>query len=65
MATRSGFRSLGVDGLQKILVFNKLMDSAPIYLTGNTETVYGTAFFDLSDGPMIIESPGQLSRPGR
>lgn len=65
VAMRSGFRSLGVDGLQKILVFDKLMDSAPIYLTGNTETVYGTAFFDLSDGPMIIESPGQLSEPGR
>ena len=57
VAMRSGFRSLGVDGSQKILVFDKLRDSAPIYLTGNTETIYGTAFLDLSDGPMVIESP--------
>ncbi len=54
---RTGFRSIGWTNSQQVIVFDKLLDSAPVYLTGNTETVYGSTFLDLSDGPMVIESP--------
>ena len=34
------------------------MDSDPIFLTGNTDTVYAVAFFDLNrDGPTVVEVP--------
>lgn len=34
------------------------MDSNPLWLTGNTSTVYLSAFLDLKkDGPTVIEIP--------
>ena len=33
------------------------MDSASVFLTANTDTVYALGFLDLSDGPMIVDVP--------
>jgi hypothetical protein len=40
--------------------------SAPVVLTANTETTYGTTFIDLkADGPTVIECPpGSLELRG-
>jgi len=40
------------------------LESNPIFLTGNTDTVYGSVFFDLSKtGPLVINIPAGLG-PG-
>jgi hypothetical protein len=37
---------------------DKLMDSDPLFLTGNTDTVYASLFLDLNrDGPTVVEIP--------
>ena len=39
-------------------IFDQLMDSNPLFLTGNTDTVYVSVILDLKkDGPMVIEIP--------
>ena len=51
-AIRRGQASLGVKNYNQVLIFDKLMDSNPLFLTGNTDTVYVSAFLDLKkDGP--------------
>jgi hypothetical protein len=56
-AFRRGQASLGVK-YNQVLIFDQLMDSNSLFLTGNTDTVYCSAFFDLKkDGPMVIEIP--------
>ncbi len=55
---RRGNRSLGVENYNEVLLMDKLMDSAPLFLTGNTDTVYASSFFDLGKtGPMVLEIP--------
>ena len=40
------------------MIFDELMDSKPLFLTGNTDTVYCSVFLDLEkDGPTVIEIP--------
>ena len=56
VAIRRGFRSIGVED-NSILLFSELMDSASLFLTGNTDTIYALGFVDLSDGPMIVDVP--------
>ena len=55
-AIRRGFRSIGVED-NSILLFSELMDSASLFLTGNTDTIYALGFVDLSDGPMVVDVP--------
>jgi hypothetical protein len=39
-------------------IFDQLMDSNPLFLTGNTDTVYVSVILDLKkDGPTVIEIP--------
>ena len=38
-------------------LFEELMSSTSLWLTGNTDTVYASAFLDLSDGPVVVEVP--------
>ena len=52
-----GLNTLGAKEYNEIVIMDKLMDSNPLFLTGNTDTVYATSFFDLKDGPMVIEIP--------
>jgi hypothetical protein len=55
-AVREGFLDAGVmDG--DVLIFSELMDSRSLFLTANADTVYYIAFLDLSDGPLVLETP--------
>jgi len=55
---RSGTASLGVSKYNQVLLMDKLMDSTSLFLTGNTDTVYASSFFDLSKtGPLVVEIP--------
>lgn len=56
VAMRSGFRSVGVDG--NVLGYtDPRANSGSFLLTPNTETTYGSMFFDLRDGPVVVENP--------
>jgi len=55
---REGMESLGADASNKVVVFENLLDSSPLFLTGNTDTVYTSAFLDLEkEGPMVVVIP--------
>jgi len=61
---RIGLASLGAKNSNQAVIFDQLMDSTPIFLTGNTDTVYCVPFLDLKkDGPTVIEIPAGLG-PG-
>ena len=48
----------------KVVIFDKLMDSAQLFLTGNADTVYLLGVLDLlRDGPTVIEIPAGMG-PG-
>jgi hypothetical protein len=55
-AIRQGFLDAGInDG--DVLIYSKLMDSRSLFLTANADTVYYISFLDLSDGPLVVETP--------
>jgi len=55
---RLGMKSVGVNDSYEVLVFDNLMDSSPLFLTGNTDTVYASAMLDLEkDGVTVVEIP--------
>jgi len=55
---------MGVTSSNNILIFDDLLDSAPLFLTGNTDTVYASGILDLKkDGPTVVEIPAG-SGPG-
>lgn len=57
-ALRRGHERVGVSNSNQVLIFEGLMDSTPLFLTGNSSTVYALAFLDLAkDGPTVIEVP--------
>ena len=57
-ALRLGQETLGATEPNQVLVFSDLMTSDSLFLTGNTDTVYASAFFALDEtGPMVIEVP--------
>lgn len=61
---RLGHLDLGADASNKVVIFDKLADSAALFLTANTDTVYTSAFLDLQkDGPTVVEIPAK-SGPG-
>jgi hypothetical protein len=55
-AIRTAIRSFGPDN-QTAILFETLMDSRSLFLTPNSESVYGWAWANLSDGPLVIETP--------
>ena len=60
-AIREGFLDAGIeDG--DVLIFSELMDSRSLFLTANADTVYFWSFLDLSDGPLVLETP--VGHPG-
>ncbi|ABV87899.1 DUF1254 domain-containing protein [Shewanella pealeana] len=60
-ALRIGHENLGITQSNQVLLFDKLMDSNPLFLTGNTDTVYASAFLDLErDGPTVVEVPAGM-----
>ncbi len=63
-AIRLGLIGLGATEAHHLVVTEKLMDSNPIFLTANTDTVYAFSTFDLEKtGPLVIEVPAG-SGPG-
>ncbi|MCK4839940.1 MAG: DUF1254 domain-containing protein [Desulfobulbaceae bacterium] len=53
-----GYKSIGVTEAHHMIVTDKLMDSNPLFLTANTDTVYAFNAFDLEKtGPLVIEVP--------
>ena len=55
---KAGMHSLGAKDYNEVVIMDKLMDSTPLFLTGNTDTVYVSSFFDLkATGPLVIEMP--------
>ncbi len=57
-ALHVGNRDMGVKASNYILIMDQLMDSPPLFLTGNTDTVYVSGVLDLkNDGPTVVEVP--------
>ena len=55
---RLGLASLGASASNQVMMFDQLLDSNPLFLTGNTDTVYSAVMFDLErDGPTVVEIP--------
>jgi hypothetical protein len=56
VAMRNGIRGFGPDN-QTVIIFERLLDSRSLFLTGNTESIYAGAWIDLKNGPVVIVSP--------
>ena len=57
-ALRVGIAEVGAASANQVLIYDDLMDSNSLFLTGNTDTVYAVAMLDLDrDGPTVIEIP--------
>ena len=55
-AIREGFLNAGInDG--DVLICSELMDSRSLFLTANADTVYFWAYFDITSGPLVVETP--------
>jgi hypothetical protein len=61
---RLGNAAMGATQSNQAVIFDDLMDSNPLFLTGNTDTVYCSVILDLeTDGPTVVEVPAG-SGPG-
>jgi len=59
-----GHLELGQKTCNQVVIFDELMDSNSLFLTGNASTVYITSFLDLKlHGPIVVEIPAE-SGPG-
>jgi len=57
-ALRLGNVELGAKQANQVAIMEQLLDSNPLFLTGNTDTVYASAFLDLErDGPTVVDIP--------
>jgi hypothetical protein len=57
-AMRRGMAEAGATASNQCLIFDGLMDSNSLFLTGNTDTVYVTVILDLEhEGPVVVEIP--------
>jgi hypothetical protein len=53
-----GNHELGAVQCYQVLIFDRLMDSNSLFLTGNTSTMYVLPTLDLErDGPTVLEAP--------
>ena len=55
-AMRRGFLSIGVED-NSFMLFSDCADSASLFLTMNSDTLYFGGFVDLTDGPMVLDIP--------
>jgi hypothetical protein len=55
-ALRKGMQSIGMKD-NDVIVFSELMDAKSLFLTANADTIYVMGFFDLSKGPVVMETP--------
>jgi hypothetical protein len=56
-AMREGIREGGVTTNNTVGIMETLLDSGPLFLTGNTTTYYAINWLDLKDGPLVVEVP--------
>ena len=55
---RRGMVEMGATNSNQCVLLEQLLDSSPLFLTGNTDTVYASVIIDLEkDGPMVVEIP--------
>lgn len=55
---RLGMAEIGATKSNQCIILDKLMDSDPLFLTGNTDTVYAAVMLDLEqDGATVVEIP--------
>jgi len=60
-ALREGQASAGCAASHQVCIFDTLMDSTSLFLTGNTSTMYAVGFLDLAkDGPTVIDLPPKM-----
>jgi hypothetical protein len=55
-ALRKGFLEAEINDGEFVL-FSELMDARSLWLTANADTVYFWGFVDLSQGPLVVETP--------
>ena len=56
-----GPREIGADNYNKVMIMDGLLDSKPLFLTGNTSTLYVLPVLDLKkDGPTVVEAPSDM-----
>jgi hypothetical protein len=56
-----GIAEAGAGAVNQMVIWETLMDSQTLLLTGNCETVYGMCSLDLKrDGPVVIEAPAMI-----
>jgi hypothetical protein len=55
-ALHKGMQSIGVKD-NEVLVFSELMDAKSLFLTANADTIYVMGSLDLTNGPMVVETP--------
>ena len=56
-----GVADAGSASPNQVVLWETLMDSDTLLLTGNTETVYGLCAIDLKrDGPVVVECPAMM-----
>ena len=58
MAISQGMAAAGVP-YNAVVIFPELMDAKSIFLTANADTVYFMGIVDLTQGPMVVETPPQ------
>ena len=51
-----GFNDAGVPD-NSVLIFSELMDSKSLFLTANADTIYFWTIIDVSNGPVVVETP--------
>ena len=60
-ALREGQAKVGCAASNQICIWDTLMDSKTVLLTGNTSTMYAVGFLDLAkDGPTVIDLPPKM-----
>jgi hypothetical protein len=55
-AMRKGFADVGVKD-NEFVIFSEMMDAKSLFLTANADTVYFWGNLNLSDGPLVVETP--------
>lgn len=55
-AIRNGLIDAGVPD-NAVLIFSKLMDAQSLFLTANADTIYFWSILDMTQGPIVLETP--------
>ena len=57
-AIQQGLAESGIPA-NAVVIYQELMDAKSLFLTANADTVYFFSIVDLSQGPMVVETPPQ------